>query len=235
MAFLLVIEMKVIAKVNRKYFAAINLFSAVKDVRYYLNSVYIEPHPDAGVVLVATDGHRMGVIHDPEGHTDYPIIVGGISKQLISGCKKKSLLPSDLFIGERGAVVRPGLEEGQDLDPFDNLVTHMSRIEILDAKYPDWRKVLPKKESREDRFPAFNPKYLAALHDAAEILVPGKWNAALELFSSGRDTSIVARINSADIDQRFVGIIMPMRSDSPKSILPDWLTPKQEEEKGEEQ
>lgn len=235
MAFLWVIEMKVISKVNRKYFAATNLFSAVKDVRYYLNSVYIEPHPEVGVILVATDGHRMGVMHDPEGYTDKPIIVGEISNQLISACKKKSLIPLDLFVGERGCVVGPKIEKGEDLDPFGEMVSHMSRIELIEANYPNWRKILPKKEDRDQRFPAFNPKYLAALHEAAEILVPGKWASALELFSGGRDTSVVARINSADIGQRFVGIIMPMRSDSPKSILPDWLTPKQEEEKGEEQ
>lgn len=225
--------MKVIAKVNRKYFAAINLFSAVKDIRYYLNSVYIEPHPEKGVILVATDGHRLGVIHDPDGYTEKPIIVGEISKQLISACKKKSLIPMDLFIGERDCVVGPSLEKGEALDPFGQMVSHMSRIQLIEAKYPDWRKVLPKKEDREQRFPALNPKYLAALNEAAEILAPGKWGAALELFSSGRDTSVVARINSADIDQRFVGVIMPLRTDSPKTILPEWLTPKQEDEKGE--
>lgn len=234
MAFLWVIEMKVVAKVNRKYFAAINLFSAVKDIRYYLNSVYIETHPEGGAILVATDGHRMGIIHDPDGYTEKPIIVGEISKQLISACKKKSLIDLDLFVGERGCVVGPSIEKGEEMDPFGQMVSHMSRIQLIDAKYPDWRKVLPKKEGREQRFPALNPKYLAALHEAAEILVPGKRGSALELFSSGRDTGVVARINSFEIDQRFVGIIMPTHTDSPKSILPEWLTPKQEDEKGGE-
>lgn len=221
--------MEFLARVNPKYFAAINLFAAVQDVRYYLNGVFIEPHPEKGAIMVATDGHRLGVIHDPDGWCSEPIIVGSISKQLISACTKKvsiKTLTSSLYISERGAVVNECEDKGQSVDPFSEFTTHLSKIEIIDAKYPDYRRVLPSKEDRSSRFPCVNQRYLSALCKTAEILTNGsKFDSCLELFSSGRDTSLVARINYPDLCERFVGVIMPMRSDSPKSILPDWLMP----------
>lgn len=224
--------MEFLARVNPKYFAAINLFASVNDIRYYLNGIYIEPHPVNGAILVATDGHRMGVIHDPDGWCAKPIIVGGISKQLISACTKKSnikTLTSSLYISERGAVVNECADKGQSVDPFSEFTTHLSKIEIIEAKYPDYRKVLPSKEDRSSRFPCVQQRYISALCKTAEILTEGsKFDSCIELFSSGRDTSLVARINYPDICDRFVGVIMPMRSDSPKSILPDWLMPETE-------
>lgn len=83
--------MDIIARVNPKYFAAINLFAAENDVRYYLCGVYIEPHPEKGAVIVATNGHIIGIIHDPEGFCAKPIIVGDITKPLISACRSKGI------------------------------------------------------------------------------------------------------------------------------------------------
>lgn len=231
--------MESIARVNPKYFAAINLFSADRDVRYYLNGVFIEPHPEKGVIIVATDGHRLGLIHDPSGFTDRPIIVGNISKALASACaakgsRKAGNEPTTLYIcanapyGDGGAIVQSGNTCTGDVDPFSAFTTHMSKIEIIDAKYPDYRRILPSKEDRSERFPCLNAGYLATFSQAANILTKDKYGRALELIPSGTTTSVVVRINCGDITDRFVGLVMPMRSDAPSSILPAWLMPKEE-------
>lgn len=231
--------MESIARVNPKYFAAINLFAADRDVRYYLNGVFIEPHPEKGVLIVATDGHRLGMIHDPSGFTDRPIIVGSISKALAAACsargsKKAGTEPTTLYIcadvpyGCGGAIVQTGDTCTGDVDPFSPFTTHMSKIEIIDAKYPDYRRIIPTKEDRTERFPCVNAGYIATFSQAANILTRNKYDSALELFSTGSNTSVVARIKSADIVDRFVGLVMPMRSDAPSSILPAWMMPKEE-------
>lgn len=38
--------------------------------RDYLNALHIEPHPQGGVLAVATDGHILGAVHDPAGQTN---------------------------------------------------------------------------------------------------------------------------------------------------------------------
>lgn len=66
---------KYIAKVNPKFFHAISLFASKSDVRYYLEGVFIESNPKGGVNIVATNGHVMAVMHDPEGFAHKQIIV----------------------------------------------------------------------------------------------------------------------------------------------------------------
>lgn len=37
---------------------------STEETRYYLNGVHLEPHPCGGAFMVATDGHRLIVVHD---------------------------------------------------------------------------------------------------------------------------------------------------------------------------
>ena len=53
--------------VASKYVSMIATFVSTEEARYYLTGIYIERHPVKGVVMVATDGHRMAVIHDENG------------------------------------------------------------------------------------------------------------------------------------------------------------------------
>lgn len=237
--------MESIASINPKYFAAINLFSANCDVRYYLNGVFIEPHPEKGVIIVATDGHFLGLIHDPEGFVDRPIIVGGISKPLISACSvmgsaKKGSAPTTLYIcanvpyGPGGAIVQSGDTCTGDVDPFSIFTTHMSKIEIIDAKYPYWRRVVPSKSEPSIDFPRINARFFTVLDKVGSLIVPKSksYGCGLDLESRGEKLSVVARFMQGDIGDRFVGVLMPMqRDDKAKSILPEWLMPTIESEK----
>lgn len=226
--------MQPIARVNPKYFAAMNVFAAVRDVRYYLEGIFIEPHPEKGVILVATDGHTLGVIHDPDGWVAAPIIVGDITKQLISACSAKGIehrmtVPKLLYIGQKGAVVTGDSEVSSEIDPFAMLTLHMSKIAIIDGKFPDWRKVVVKNPEGGGAFPCTNAVYLARLEAVAKLLIPNhKYGQGVELFSSGRNTPMFARFTSYDLTQRFLALLMPMQNEAPKNPLPDWLMPTKE-------
>ncbi len=54
-------------RVNVKALAAAHMFKAKDDVRYYLKGILISPDPDKGLNIIGTDGHRMLIVHDPEG------------------------------------------------------------------------------------------------------------------------------------------------------------------------
>jgi DNA polymerase-3 subunit beta len=226
--------MQPIARVNPKYFAAMNVFRAERDVRYYLEGIFIEPHPEKGVILVATDGHTLGVIHDPDGWVAAPVIVGGISKKLISACASKGIehrmtVPKLLYISQHGAVVTGDKQVFDEVNPFGPLALHMSKIDIIDGKFPDYRKVIGLNREVSATFPCINSLYLARLHAVAKILVPSyKYGWGVEMISSGRDTTTLVRITSCELEQRFLAVLMPMRTDAPKNPLPDWLMPKAE-------
>ena len=52
------------AIISARYLPLLGEFRAKADARYYLEGIYIEPHEADGAYLVATDGHRLCVIHD---------------------------------------------------------------------------------------------------------------------------------------------------------------------------
>jgi DNA polymerase-3 subunit beta len=226
--------MQPIARVNPKYFAAMNVFAAVQDVRYYLNGIFIEPHPEKGVVIVATDGHTLGLIHDPDGWVAAPIIVGHISKGLISACSVKGSArrlnaPALLYITQHGAVVDTDEVARDDINPFSPSTTHMSKIDIIDGKYPDYRRVIDLKREAGTAFPCVNTHYLARLDAVAKLLIPtNRTGWGVELLSTGRATSVLARFNACDLEHRFLALLMPMQNEAPKTLLPDWLMPKEE-------
>jgi DNA polymerase-3 subunit beta len=226
--------MQPIARVNPKYFAAMNVFAAVNDVRYYLNGVFIEPHPVQGVIIVATDGYTLGLIHDPDGWVATPVIVGGITKQLISACSANGIehrmtVPKLLYISQHGAVVSGDSQVVSEVNPFAMLSLHMSKIELVDGKFPDYRRVINMTRELGAAFPCVNSLYLARLHAVAKLLIPNhRYGWGVELLSSGRNTSVLARFTSNDLEQRFLGLMMPMQADAPKTPLPDWLMPKEE-------
>jgi DNA polymerase-3 subunit beta len=226
--------MQPIARVNPKYFAAMNVFRAERDVRYYLEGIFIEPHPVKGVILVATDGHTLSVIHDPDGWTAAPVIVGGISKKLISACASKGIehrmtVPKLLYISQQGAVVTGDSQVFDEVNPFGPLALHMSKIDIVDGKFPDWRRVVGMKRDDVPAFPCVNAVYLARLEAVAKLLIPNhKYGQGIELIPAGRAQSMICRFTSNDLENRFLALIMPMHNDAPKTPLPDWLMPKAE-------
>ena len=126
------------------HLAAALEFSAVKDVRYYLNGVYVDPR--AGN-LVATDGHaayigRPGSV-TLDGDGDGFIISNAHCAEIISAGKaaKAKAVTLDV-VGDSITVA------GLRVAPFS----------VLDGGFPDWRRVYPAELSGEAA--SYNPEYL---------------------------------------------------------------------------
>lgn len=224
--------MEFIARVNPRYFAAINLFAADQDVRYYLCGVYIEPHPEKGAIIVATNGHVMGMIHDPDGFCAQPIIVGDISKQLISACVSKGVIkglpPTGLYITDGGAIVEYGDVQEKAIEPFGKTVMHLSRIQIVDGKFPDWRRVIPKKTEPSGEVMVAQAQYLSLFEKVVKALGAQRTYSGVTMeLVNGR--SIIARLQGVDLADRFAAIVMQLHGgDKQKPYLPEWLMPKDE-------
>ena len=224
--------MAYLARVNPKYFAAIHQCAAQKDVRYYLNAVHIEPHPQGGVVVVATNGHFMGAIHDPDGWIApgvQSVLIGAVSKRLLSACMARrgpdGEPPALLWIAEKYSLVSSLEDAAEEPELFGQHAHLTERTELVDGKFPDWRRVVPSQRQHfEGQFPCINGEYLEVFNKIGVMLSGQKrWSGGgMYLEASASNAKIVVRFNAHDLIDRFVGVVMPMKGNEVKSILPAW-------------
>lgn len=218
--------MEFLARVNPRYFAGIERFAAVKDVPFYLCGVFIEPHPHGGVTIAATDGCIMAAAYDPDGWCAEPIIVGDITKPLLTACKKRGL-PSaraeQLWIAKDCAVVSSSAETEPPPAPFGEAALHSSKISIIDGKFPDWRRVMPlERQVAPAEFPPVRPEYMATVSKALRIMQDAKYSS-MRLYPDGKGLAVAIRTLDADLMDRFVAIVMPTRASQLLTVVPEFV------------
>jgi hypothetical protein len=179
--------------------------AAEKDVRFYLQGVYLDT--TAGKV-VATDGHRLFAANARGVKSHYPAVI--VPNETIDAALKQ-------FTGEYA--------RGKSLGAVDVTVTiDESHIAIgtptgsvtgkaLDGRFPEWRRVVPKAEDVGEHVPAvLNTQYLAdaceALSIARNISKKGAGQHAIRIHMRGTDSTIVAD-SGADV----LVVVMPLRND----------------------
>jgi DNA polymerase III sliding clamp (beta) subunit (PCNA family) len=177
-------------------FAAAARFTSKEQTRPYLHGVYIEPAAGGGILLTATDGHRLFHGYDPKGTAPAPAIIVPEKAKLPAPWSKPAPLTIDLAAG----IMRhpDGGTMGARLD---------------DGRFPGYNLVIPQEFTGEVSH--FNAAYIGDLGDVANILEKGAQpfivhnglSAALVLFGARRDC---------------FGVLMPMRglADTSKPELP---------------
>jgi hypothetical protein len=166
-------------------FVAAARFTGKEQTRPYLHGVYIEPAAGGGILLTATDGHRLFHGFDPEGIAPAPALIVPEKAKLPAPWSKPGPLTIDLAAG----VMRhpDGGTMGARLD---------------DGRFPDYSRVIPQEFTGEAAH--FNASYIGDLGDVANMLEKGSQpfivhnglDAALVLFGARRDC---------------FGVLMPMR------------------------
>ena len=141
--------------------------SAKKDIRYYLNGILLEIQ-GGQLHMVATDGHVMAHILISGENSNTPNWVDIPDTQwIISGDEIAELLRS-FDPGKKSIVCDRELFidiDGEELVFRDVAGKRSYKPDLVDGKYPDWRRVVPKRnrdtpKSNED-MPAFNVELLA--------------------------------------------------------------------------
>jgi hypothetical protein len=175
-------------------------FLAAQDVRYYLRGIFIEPDPNGGAVIVATNGHILAAIHSADAVVSQPLILEW-SKTLTTQAR---------------SVHRASPQATVALESLDGRLTLLSsgKAEVhihpgkawIDAKYPDWRKVLPAGAMTEGLPDAYNPDYLQMALAAGSVL--GKRNGVRFYHEKDRkDSVLVVRYMS---HPELMCMVMPM-------------------------
>lgn len=176
-----------------RYAAALASFLCTEETRYYLRGIFVHPHPtQPGVILVATDGHVLGVIHDVDGYANGEWICQ-IPTQIMSACRKKRktgvrFKPDENaghvhFIGHTGYVTAEALKDFhwnggslKDDSPMANDPSEITQFHLaiayapaIDGTYPAWPRVLPK-DFGPFEILSVNSKYVSRFADAAKFL-----------------------------------------------------------------
>ena len=207
-----------IIEVNADLYRIAAMMQSTEEARYYLNGVYIHPRRDGkGVTLVATDGHRMIVVHDESGRCDKAEIVSlNASKAALAACKHKITLSRPAH-PENNPAPRLTVAGGVATVTSGGATVTCPNA-IVDGTFPDWSRVVPDidKAMAAGLSDAFEPKYLAAFA-----------TVAIDLAKSGSDgRTLIMRVQSAapgspalvDFGSHYAfGVLMPKRyNDAPK-------------------
>jgi DNA polymerase III sliding clamp (beta) subunit (PCNA family) len=183
---------------------------STEETRFYLQGVFIHPHHVEGVILVATDGHRMLVAHDVGGSCSEPVIVQ-LNAEALKHAKARRT---------------DGEHQRRIVASNEDAVTVISRdgspeIECawrIDGSFPDWRKVVPI-PTGEQAVASFNPRYLADFAKAADELLIEK--AAITIGCAAPKDAALISFNHHDI----FGVLMPINPSGADNRLPYFMDP----------
>lgn len=215
-------------RVRAEYIAMLMPFVSTEPTRYYLNGIHIEPHPQGGALLVATNGHILGVVHDKDASVDAAWTCA-IPKMIAQACTKKVREALDRphsvdFIGRNVYVTTARFnpkDEERLGDPAELSDQHLAAAfsPAIDGTYPDWRRVIAMADpSKACTAASFNSRYLDAFRDVARVR--GSESITTRLGDAGNCPTIV----EVDAVPEFLGLLMPMRGRAAEAFrLPAWL------------
>lgn len=169
---------------------AATLFAATKDVRYYLNGVYLEAR-DGKIFMVATDGGAMFVnrVTLPQ---DAPIFDFGV------------IVPIEtikMFAKTKSEVIKVTID-GDTVTLSDGAISTTAKA--VDGRYPDWRRVLPEEAGSPDNPGHYNIDYLTACVKAGKLYGRKGYNCVP--VSTGKEKAGVLWF-----DDNSLAIVMPLR------------------------
>jgi DNA polymerase-3 subunit beta len=186
--------------INQKDLRAVSLAMAVKDIRYYLQGVYIEAN-GAETRLIATDGHRLHmVIQEESGPVVEPVTfimpADMVKKCLTAKASKADKCPKILVTYDQGKICAR-LPDGSEIVQF-----------ALDGKFPDYRRIIPAHDGGAPESCIFNPDYVSDAIKGFSIYaeMTGKTPPSIGIRPRGANAGVLCCDN-------FLAVVMPLRGD----------------------
>jgi len=181
----------------RKDLKAASRFMAIKDIRYYLCCLLIESNPMESR-LIATDGHTLIVnrcdAKDDNAGNFTGIIPADTVKTILSWKAPYKNAGDNIPI----VITAPDDAAGEHRVEWCG---NIALFKLIDAKFPDYRRVVPDKLSGELAF--YNPDYLVKVARAADDY--GHKNSQFTLGYNGGSGGVAVINNDCFV------VIMPMR------------------------
>lgn len=208
-------------KFNADLYRLATICQSHEETRYYLNGVNVEPCPQGGVLLVATDGRRMVCIHDENGHADETAIIQ-LSRDALKSCKlKKGEDRRTITVDGTTATVTAYV--GNDPDEAGERIAISERCKV-DGTFPDYRRVVPIVSYNEHSRPgAFNGRYLGDFGKIAAGLAPYRKTETIRVMSFEPLSPALIMFPGAP---NAFGVLMPIRGVDLTECVPEWFNNK---------
>lgn len=182
---------------------AVSLAMAVKDVRYYLNGVFVESN-GRETRIVATDGHRLHAISvvrkDQEPQKTVEFIMPSDLVKTITKAKTKNNDEVTLFYCDDGFVTVTLPDQST------------IKSKTVEGKFPDYRRIIPTEYSEPSFNNMINPEYALDAYKALHIWFnhTSKDPMALQFCNTGENTANTLTLEN-DGYGTFLAIVMPIR------------------------
>ena len=199
-----------------KYLRTLVQFQAQSDIRYHLNGILVEPHPQGGVMLVATNGHMLAAIRDTQG-TCSERTVFNPDKGAISAAIKRNKLGTPwvdvnpytnrLSVRARSAMRAGGMQEVEIYAQGGSAV-----IEGASQYFPEWRNIIPDFSTlKPGAADVLQGNYLRRIIDAH----PGNINGSrpVKLWQAEKNGVVIVQFDGSP---ETMAVIMPMRDELPE-------------------
>ena len=183
--------------IEAKVLKALLLFAAKKDIRTYINTVHFE-RSATGTVAVATNGHVVAVAK-LDGMSDLPPGSFTVPREYLEAASTGKL---SVLLDQDGPSVKITSIKGNMTVP------------LLDAKFPDWRRVTAVQQTGEKSY--FHPDYAALVNKAGQIIRPIQ--AGYLIQQNGNS------VGYCKISNEFHAYVMPLRVSYDKDVIssPNW-------------
>lgn len=212
--------------VNANLFRLAYTCVSKEETRYYLNGVFVQPHPVKGAFLVSTDGHRLLCIYDKDAIAPRAEIIQ-LDATALKVCKPgKGEVRREIHIVDSRAEIGPVIHDhykGKACEKFTPTV--LVQKCIVDGTFPDWQRVIGSRCVEKPALASYNGRYVA---DFAKLGVElrahdnqGYRGSESAMRVASAETGSPALVRWPGIDFAF-GVIMPVRCDLEHRV-PDFL------------
>jgi hypothetical protein len=206
-------------------------FASTDEDRYYLQGVAIFRR-EAGVVLVATDGARMGMFLDPHGWCTHDgMIVRVPWKAACARAKGDGLLERYVAVADQRAMVVLGPAEPDRKDRAEIVQracrgAHLGALEgaVIDGMYPDWQRVITCTCEAKGDPAGFRADVLEAFTAVAKASLADGRGGPRAVVISPMSAAGPAMVRIEGLPG-FVGVAMPVRHGFSDHELPGWVRP----------
>lgn len=201
-------------------------FKAERDVRYYLGGIFVQRAKIGGVMIVGCDGHAMCVYHDEGGVIEgADSVIIRIDKATMQAARR-NMRPSTSYPVQMMAVYqhrRLSISSGLDMQRMERHV--QPGVSLIEAKYPDWTKLVPDfaklREAGPRMLNMINTVLLAKVIEASRLGSPKKLkmihNRPVRLWQQAEGSIIYAQL---PLQPEACIIMMPIRGDDDALIDP---------------